>query len=212
MQNMLNADLQERAIMHGGSLPWIPSPAPGVERRLLFRVGAEQARATSLVRYAPGSRFSAHSHPGGEEFLVLAGVFEDENGSYPSGTYVRNPPGSSHSPASAQGCIIFVRLRQFHSQDNDRVVVQLPESGDKQLCCNEHESVWLKALSPGQSLSVGNERGLELFVVDGDIRGEGFELGPWGWMRLPPSAQLHAVAGEAGARIWIKDASLELGF
>ena len=91
----------------------LPPPIPGVERRLLERVGEEVARATSLVRYAPGSSFSPHSHDGGEEFLVMDGVFTDEEmGDFPAGYYVRNPVGSSHTPSSEEGCIIFVKLWQ----------------------------------------------------------------------------------------------------
>lgn len=65
MPALINADLRQTVIVQGHTLPWIPSPQAGVERRLLFRIGQEQARATSLVRYAPGSRFNAHAHPGG---------------------------------------------------------------------------------------------------------------------------------------------------
>ena len=90
---------------------------------MLDRVGDEVARATSIVRYEPGSRFSAHTHDLGEEFLVLDGVFMDEHGDYPAGTYVRNPPGSSHAPYTEEGCTIFVKLRQFDLDDRTPVRV-----------------------------------------------------------------------------------------
>ena len=91
----LNADFSQRALIRPTDSPWVASPMPGVERRMLDRIGEEVARATSIVRYAAGSRFSAHHHPGGEEFLVLDGVFSDERGDYPAGTYVRNQhPGT----------------------------------------------------------------------------------------------------------------------
>ena len=93
----LNSDFGARAAVHAARLDWTPSPIPGVDRRMLDRIGDEVARATSIVRYAPHSHFSAHSHGGGEEFLVLDGVFQDEHGDYPAGTYVRNPPTSRHT-------------------------------------------------------------------------------------------------------------------
>ena len=34
------------------------------------------------LRYAPDSRFDPHTHGGGEEFLVLDGVFSDEHGDF----------------------------------------------------------------------------------------------------------------------------------
>src|SRR5215469_13150683 len=88
---------------------------------MLDRTGDEVARATSIVRYAPASRFAAHTHDGGEEFLVLEGVFQDEHGDYPAGSYVRNPPTSRHTPGSAPGCMLFVKLWQFDLEDRKPV-------------------------------------------------------------------------------------------
>ena len=89
----VNADLSQRAVVDSEQLPWVDSPLKGVQRRMLERDGDEVARATSIVRYAPESAFSAHSHGAGEEFLVLEGVFSDEHGDFGPGMYVRNPPG-----------------------------------------------------------------------------------------------------------------------
>src|SRR5512147_2420038 len=105
----LYADLSQRAIVFSAELPWIDSPMPGVQRRMLERDGEEVARATSIVRYAANSHFSSHTHGGGEEFLVLEGVFSDEYGDYPAGTYIRNPVGSTHTPFSQNGCTILVK-------------------------------------------------------------------------------------------------------
>ena len=90
---------------------------------MLDRIGDEVARATSVVRYEAGRSFPEHTHDMGEEFLVLHGVFSDEHGDYPAGTYVRNPPGSSHKPYTKDGCTIFVKLRQFDPSDTKRVVI-----------------------------------------------------------------------------------------
>ena len=106
----INSDFAQRVVVHSAKIPWIASPIVGVDRRMLDRIGDEIARATSVVRYAPKSRFSAHIHGGGEEFLVLDGVFQDEHGDFPVGSYIRNPPTSSHTPGSETGCKIFVKL------------------------------------------------------------------------------------------------------
>src|SRR6267154_2567497 len=100
----LNHDLAAAAIVDSNVLAWTPSPLPGVERRFLERDGGEIARATSIVRYAPGGAFSPHVHDKGEEYLVLSGVFSDESGDFAQGTYVRNPPGSRHAPFTRDGC------------------------------------------------------------------------------------------------------------
>src|SRR5215475_508917 len=127
----LNADLTMPAFVRASSAAWAPSPEPGVERLMLERDGEEVARATSIVRYAPGSRFKTHKHDLGEEFLVLDGVFCDEHGGYPVGAYVRNPPGSSHAPSSPDGCIIFVKLRQMQTDDRDDRVRVVRRTADE---------------------------------------------------------------------------------
>ena len=119
----LNADFSQRVAVHAATLPWVPSPMAGVERRMLDRIGDEVARATSIVRYAPHSHFSRHTHGGGEEFLVLDGVFQDEHGDYPAGSYIRNPPTSAHTPGSEIGCTIFVKLWQFDPADRTQIAV-----------------------------------------------------------------------------------------
>ena len=148
----INADFQARAAVHFDEAPWVPSPIVGVERRMLDRVGEEVARATSLVRYAPGSRFP---HGGGEEFLVLDGVFSDEGGDMPSGTYVRNPPGTSHAPSSTQGCVLFVKLWQFEPDDQERVKIDI---GTLDLADDRHR--------PGVSSATLFERGAERTRVE----------------------------------------------
>ncbi|MEP5152472.1 cupin domain-containing protein, partial [Planktotalea sp.] len=65
----LNADFKKRVVVHSEQLEWNASPMPGVDRRMLDRIGGEVARATTIVRYAPGSQFSEHTHTGGEEFI-----------------------------------------------------------------------------------------------------------------------------------------------
>ncbi len=109
----INAEFSEKAVVIPKESDWVCSPESGVDRLMLDRIGDEVARATSIVRYAPGSSFARHEHAEGEEFLVLDGIFSDEHANYGVGTYVRNPPGSGHSPYSENGCRILVKLRQF---------------------------------------------------------------------------------------------------
>jgi len=103
---------------------WVSSPSDGVSRVHLERVAPESGHTTSLVTFAPGSSFQQHRHPLGEEIFVLKGTFSDEFGDYPMGSYIRNPPGSKHSPFSHDGCTLFVKLEQFHPDDTAHVVVR----------------------------------------------------------------------------------------
>ena len=119
----LHTDLNLKVSINTADLPWVASPVEGVDRKMLERNGEEIARATSLVRYASNASFSPHQHELGEEFLVLDGVFQDEHGQYPAGTYVKNPPGSSHTPFTQTGCTLFVKLRYADPSDAERVVI-----------------------------------------------------------------------------------------
>lgn len=120
---MLHIDLRERVVIDANAAPWVPSPEPGVWRRMLERAGAESGRATSIVRYEPGAHFHPHQHPMGEEFFVLEGTFSDEHGDYPAGSYVLNPPDSSHAPYTRDGCVLFVKLCQYAGAGRKRIVV-----------------------------------------------------------------------------------------
>jgi anti-sigma factor ChrR (cupin superfamily) len=119
----INTDYSQRVVINHHDLPWIASPELGVERRMLERLGDELAKATSIVRYDPGSKFKTHTHELGEEILVLEGVFSDETGHYPEGSYVMNPPGSSHAPFSEFGCTLFVKLRHLGPDQVSREVI-----------------------------------------------------------------------------------------
>lgn len=121
MDTNIRMDFSKRELVNLNEQEWVRSPVDGVFRIPLERDAAESGHATSLVKYLPGASFPHHQHPGGEEILVLDGVFSDEKGDYGPGTYLRNPAGSSHAPFSKEGCTIFVRLNQFQSGDSDKL-------------------------------------------------------------------------------------------
>ena len=215
----LNSDFGARAAVHAARLDWTPSPIPGVDRRMLDRIGDEVARATSIVRYAPHSHFSSHTHGGGEEFLVLDGIFEDEHGGYPAGTYVRNPPTSRHTPGSEPGCTIFVKLWQFDPDDRMQLRIDtsclpfapapgLPGVGRAPLFENAWERVRLEHWTAGARVEMPLPGGIELFVLTGSFIEGGEEFSTYSWLRLPAKSALRARAGAQGCRLWAKSGHL----
>jgi hypothetical protein len=183
---------------------------------MLDRIGGEVARATTIVRYAPGSRFSEHTHTGGEEFIVLSGVFQDEHGDFPEGTYVRNPPTTAHTPGSEAGCIIFVKLWQFDMDDRnqfrktmaDELAAPTDGVATAELHRDDREIVTYSHLDAGATLENGESDGLEMLVIDGTVTEGGETLGKGAWLRLPEGAKLSAKAGPDGAKLWIKTGHL----
>lgn len=215
----VNANFKNRVLVNSTEMDWLDSPMQGVQRRLLDRVGEEVARATSIVRYAPGSHFSPHEHTGGEEFLVLEGVFQDEQGDFPAGSYIRNPPGSRHTPGSEAGCTIFVKLWQFEPEDRTHVRLQTDHMTARPhdqcegvsvlpLHQDSHETVTILVLEPGAELKVSSLNGAELLVLQGSIVEQDDTLVPGCWLRLPVDSPLSLKATASGTRIWLKTGHL----
>ena len=215
----LNADFTKRAVVHAATLEWRASPIPGVERRMLDRIGDEVARATSIVRYAQESHFSSHIHGGGEEFLVLDGVFQDEHGDFPAGSYVRNPPQSHHTPASRSGCTIFVKLWQFDLADRTHVLIDtkkktlLDAKGRDgvrvmPLFRDAREDVRLEHWAPAAAIELDPDGGLEVLVLEGGFSEGGETFGTQSWLRLPIGAHFSARVASDGCRVWIKEGHL----
>jgi anti-sigma factor ChrR (cupin superfamily) len=212
----LHANFSERVVIRPDDYAWVPSPMPGVERMMLDRVGDEVARATSLVRYQPGSTFSPHVHSGGEEFFVLEGEFGDEHGLYPTGTYVRNPIGTRHTPrVGDRGCSIFVKLHQFEKADQQPVNL------------DTNEAEWLPGLVPGLTVMPLHEYGTEhvalvkwapntefqphthwggeeILVLEGCFHDEHGEYPAGSWIRNPDQSRHTPYTRDEGALIYVK--------
>jgi quercetin dioxygenase-like cupin family protein len=193
----INANFSQRATEAPSPGRWVNSPESGVDRFMLDRIGDEVARATSIVRYAAGSSFARHTHAEGEEFLVLEGVFSDEHGDYPRGTYVRNPPGTGHSPFSVDGCRILVKLRQFDAGDLEPVVADAIGDGNwrrdertggeyRELHQFGTEQVAMLRMARSQSLEIEvGEGGLEWLLVSGSLQFENLNYAAESWFRFP---------------------------
>ena len=215
----LNSDLNQRVVINTEKIPWVDSPMNGVQRRMLERNGDEVARATTIVRYAPGSSFSAHTHGGGEEFLVLEGVFSDEKGDYSPGTYVRNPVGSTHTPSSEKGCTILVKLWQMSPEDQERKVINMVENswfpglvtGLEVMPLHTHgtESVSLVKWQPGTVFKRHSHwGGEEIYVLEGVFSDE-YGTYPQGtWIRSPHGS-IHTPFSEEGCLIYVKTGHLQ---
>jgi len=214
----INADFSQRIVINQHDLAWNPSPELGVERRMLERQGDEVAKATSIVRYAPLSKFPMHTHEFGEEILVLDGVFSDETGNYPAGTYVMNPPGSAHAPYSESGCTLFVKLRHLGPDQVEREVV------------DTQTAAWHQGMVPGLTVMPLMQQGSgstlvrwapqtyfnphrhhggeEIYVVDGVFEDEHGRYPSGSWIRSPHMS-LHKPFSKEGCTIFVKTGHLQ---
>lgn len=212
----LNTDFSARVVILPDQYTWQPSPMASVDRMMLDRDGEEIARATSIVRYAPNSEFSAHEHTGGEEFFVLEGVFSDEHGDYPAGTYVRNPIGSSHQPrVGPEGTTIFVKLRQFDARDTAQVMIDTNTElwrpglvdGLSVMPLHEFEGehVALVRWAPHTRFNLHQHwGGEEILVLEGTFFDELGEYPKGSWLRSPHLSKHKPYTQEDGALIYVK--------
>jgi anti-sigma factor ChrR (cupin superfamily) len=215
---LVNADFSRAVVIAPHQYEWAASPQAGVERVMLDRIGAEQARATSIVRYAPGSSFPPHTHPGGEEILVLSGTFSDESGDYPEGWYLRSPPGSAHRPSSREGALIFVKLRQMADGETQPVRIDTRDSaawreqqGGRAVCSlfsGEREQVCLQRVAPQAAIFPEPVDGAELLVLEGELIFEGQACARGAWIRLPAGSYPLLAAGQQGATFYLKTGHL----
>ena len=84
-----------------------------VDRLMVMPLSEYDTSHTALVRWAPHTYFNPHRHYGGEEIFVVEGVFSDEQGRYPQGSWIRSPHLSQHQPFSVEGCLILLKTRHL---------------------------------------------------------------------------------------------------
>ena len=217
---IVNADFALKAVMNTQDMNWEPSPVPGVERKYLDRVGGEVAIASTVVKYAANSSFTRHTHDGGEEILVLEGIFSDEFGDYPVGSYLRNPPKSSHTPFSKEGCTLFVKLRHFHPDDLETVRIDTSTAtwypgtvpGLSVMPLHEFDGVgtalvkWAPDTIFNPHVHPGGE---EIFVIKGVFYDEHDSYPTGTWIRSPRYSKHAPFTKSEGALIYVKTGHLD---
>ncbi len=214
---MLHMDFKQRIVVNTTQQNWEKSPAAGVWRKKLAREEAEQGHATSLVKFEPGSSFTEHDHPLGEEIIVLEGIFSDHTGDYPAGSYLRNPKGFKHAPFSHDGCIIFVKLHQFQKDDYQHICLKTTEHSWRQgqgglqvmpLHSHNGENTALVKWPAGERFTAHRHfGGEEIFVLQGEFCDEHGRYPQGTWIRSPHLSQ-HFPFVEEETIIWVKTGHL----
>ncbi|MBP2671714.1 MAG: hypothetical protein H6Q85_1780 [candidate division NC10 bacterium] len=167
-----------------------------------------------MRRVAPSPK---HAHPQGEEILVLDGVFCDEHGDYPAGTFLMNPHGGRPSPRSQTGCTLFVRLRQYPGEDRSRLVEDSRAAEDWRPGLVQGLNVrplYSHGGYPEQVALVRWEAGThfqrhthwggeEILVLEGEFCDEHSRYPQGTWIRSPHMSQ-HTPFSETGCLIYVR--------
>jgi anti-sigma factor ChrR (cupin superfamily) len=210
---MHNMDFSKTVVIDTHQQEWVASPMPGVWCKSLAREDAERGHATSIVRYDAGASFSLHDHPLGEEILVLEGIFSDETGDYPAGTYFRNPEGFRHAPFSKQGCVILVKLHQLSQGDSQRIHVDTKATSWQSgygalevmtLHTFEGEHTALVKWPAGEVFQPHQHfGGEEIYVISGTFKDQHGSYPAGTWLRSPHLSEHHPYVDEE-TLIWVK--------
>ncbi|MFK8013173.1 MAG: cupin domain-containing protein [Marinicellaceae bacterium] len=213
----LNMDFSKKIQIKTSEMDWQKSPSPDVLRKPLARANKESGHATSVVKYLPGAKFKQHTHNKGEEIFVLEGTFSDENGDYPQGSYLRNPDGTSHSPFSKEGCVLFVKLAQFQKDDNQQLVVNTHTKewvdgigGLKVMPLHSHihEHTALVKWPKNEVFQPHNHfGGEEILVLKGTFQDQFGKYPKGTWVRSPHNSNHHPFVTEETI-IWVKTGHL----
>jgi len=219
MTQTIHGDFAVRVAIDTKTQPWTASPSGTVWRKRLHLVGpTESGQVTSIVRYQEKSHFPSHDHPEGEEILVLDGVFSDEHGDWPAGSYLLNPEGFRHAPYSRGGCLLFVKLRQFPGKDRRHVATNTDllswHAGQGRMTKHLYEqmgyadSTRLERWLPGSSFGeLSYQRGAELLVLGGSFEDEFGDYDAYTWLRLPAQYK-HRPRSVTGCDLYIKEGGL----
>jgi len=218
----LNGDMSQRVALRSSALDWQPSPSRTVWRKRLHLVGgAESGQVTSVVRYEKGASFAAHGHPDGEEILVLEGVFSDEHGDWPAGSYLLNPEGFRHAPFSEPGCLLFVKLRQYAGEGRRHVALCTRDLAWAPGACPGVEQKILYAdpafpdvtrlerWAPGTTARLpARAEGAELFALEGSLEDAAESFDALSWLRIPVG-ETREIFTREGCLLYLKTGALE---
>lgn len=221
----IHSDKTKAELVKTSGIDWVAtSQAGGVYRKMIEREGTEKvARATTIVKFDPNQEFPRHTHDGGEEFLVLDGVWRDDYGAFPKYSYVRNYIGSGHTPSiGEEGCTILVKLRQMSHNSNDEPEHKAWESWtpenspgiakqDLYASSLERTSVQLWPANSSIDITIP-KNGAEIFVVDGKFSSHLGDHDEWSWCRVPNDTEgeikFSVKTGSEPAYVWTKEAHL----
>jgi len=218
----INGDLASFCAVDTSDMEWAPSPSGTVWRKRVHLVGpAESGQVTSVVSYDPNSSFPQHDHPAGEEILVMDGVFSDQEGDWPAGTYLLNPEGFRHAPFSKNGCVLFVKLRQYPGADRRHVAIdtntvswqpgEMANLNRKPLYRQDGytDIVELQKWEPGADPAVIDyPEGAELFVISGAFKNEHGRFRKGCWLRFPARSS-HRLVSDSGCILYVKTGGLK---
>lgn len=218
----IHGDLTAFCSMDTSKMEWTSSPSGTVWRKRVHLVGAaESGQVTSIVRYERNSNFPEHDHPDGEEILVLDGVFSDQQGDWPAGTFLLNPEGFRHAPFSREGCVLLVKLRQYPGLDRQQVAMDThslawqptavqgvsskPLYAQNGYADTMELQKWEAGADPGE---VVYSEGAEIFVIEGAFTDDTGSYANGSWLRFPAQARHHPHT-RSGCTLYLKKAGLK---
>jgi len=212
----INANFSVPVTVETKILNWQVLSGAGIKQQCLERLSGNKSRLSSLAQFPAGRAFKKFGHKGGEELLVLSGIFSDADGDYGAGCYVRNPPGTYHQPFTRDGCTVLFKLGQFQPMDRKRLVINTRGTASKWQHAGEpgvsrqelhhfaEEEVSLHRIHPECWVTFKlQSQGLEVFVCEGPVSESGNLYSAGSWMRYPAGSKVK-ISSKGGACLYVK--------
>ena len=215
----INDDIRKKVVVHPRNKQWTAEHSGMCETLYLDLVDKVKPVATKLVRISPSSILPPEMIGGGKEVLVLEGTYNDQRGEYPTGSYMRFPPGTKQEAFTDKGCLLFVKTWQFEPTDRKRVNIDAFRAEMKrprkrqgvvlqQLYSDYREDVRIEHWERNHRLVIHQCNGLEVLLLSGEFFEPSASYKPLSWVRLPPGRPLKVVVGDQGVRVLIKESHL----
>lgn len=103
-------DQGQRVINTKRESKWLPGPVEGTE---IYPLHMWDCESVFLIRWLSEASFKPTLNPDGEEIYVVHGQLNDKQGTYPKGSWIRNPPVSWQSWEADNGTIVYYKHGHF---------------------------------------------------------------------------------------------------
>ncbi len=95
---------------------WLPGPENNTE---VYPLHMWDTESVFLIRWTATASVKPTLNPIGEEILVLAGTLTDQYGSYPAGSWIRNPVSAWQNWTADEGTVIYYKNGHFPKESNE---------------------------------------------------------------------------------------------
>lgn len=215
----INADCTKLVILRPDQMVWEGTDQTGVSRIILERVNDSLlGRETSLARLAPNTELTPEVLETRMEIFVVEGAFSDGHGEYEARTFIMNPPGTTFTGATREGCVIYVKRLNGFGGGGEPVAIDTSTADWTPFGQRVAEVIHFykdderdvtarvgKVFPNAQLMEHDHPGGEEVLILEGSFKDQFGEGLPGTWLRYPIGLAHAPSTGDEGALVYIRD-------